>query len=61
MHLTVNFFLHTRKRLDGNLQDLEEKQNSKKEAVCILPFHMHTHMRGSYCDIISFSSSSYSW
>ncbi|KAG6779372.1 hypothetical protein POTOM_015752 [Populus tomentosa] len=26
------------KRLDGTLQDLEEKQNSKKDAVCGFPF-----------------------
>ncbi|KAJ0016880.1 hypothetical protein Pint_09981 [Pistacia integerrima] len=28
------------KRLDATLQDLEEKQNSEKEAVSVLPFYM---------------------
>lgn len=37
-HKTV--LLHCRKRLDATLQDLEEKQNSKKDAVCVLPFLM---------------------
>lgn len=30
------FLLYDRKRLDATLQDLEEKQNSKKEAVSII-------------------------
>jgi len=46
--LTVKLFMHNRKRLDGTLQDLEEKQNSKKDAVCILPFHVYTHMHSTF-------------
>lgn len=48
--------MHNRKRLDGTLQDLEEKQNSKKDAVCILPFHVYTHMHStfSWCPSYSF-------
>lgn len=48
--------MHNRKRLDGTLQDLEEKQNSKKDAVCILPFHAYTHMHStfSWCPSHSF-------
>lgn len=33
--------LHNRKRLDATLQDMEEKQNSKKEAVCVRPCYVH--------------------
>lgn len=44
-----NISFHNRKRLDATLQDLEEKQNSKKEAVSIffslcfntVPFTIH--------------------
>jgi hypothetical protein len=34
----IRNFSQYRKRLDGTLQDLEEKQNSKKDAVCGFPF-----------------------
>ena len=34
-------FPPNRKRLDATLQDLEEKQNSKKEAVSIFPLNMY--------------------
>ena len=33
------WFPSNRKRLDATLQDLEEKQNSKKEAVSIFPLN----------------------
>lgn len=35
--LTFKLRFCSRKRLDATLQDLEEKQNSKKEAVSLLP------------------------
>lgn len=42
------FFVHNRKRLDATRQDLEDKQNSKRDAVRILPFHTFAHLENTF-------------